>query len=119
MRIAAECQSDPGLLPALYDPLRSQAAAATRDGVATTPLPALVIDGTRHEVIDGAVRVNLASRMVLRQLLHAFASADGNHLDQAATCRALWQCDYAPMHHGSSIKSSVQRLRDLLEVCAR
>jgi len=71
MPIAAECQSDPGLLPARYDQLRSQAAAATRDGLATTPLSALVIDGSRHEVIDVAVRVNLASRRVLRQLLHA------------------------------------------------
>jgi hypothetical protein len=112
IRHAAECQADPGLIPVLYDQLRSQAA---RDGQASTPLPSLVIDGARHEVIDGAVRVNLASRMVLRRLLYAFASADGNHLDHAAICRALWQCDYAPMRHGSSIKSSVRRLRDLLE----
>lgn len=115
MRHAAECHADPGLIPALYDQLRSQAAAAARDGQASTPLPSLVIDSTRHEVMDGAVRVDLASRMVLRRLLYAFTSADGNYLDHTAICRALWQCDYAPMRHGSSIKSSVRRLRDLLK----
>jgi DNA-binding response OmpR family regulator len=114
IRHAAGCRADPGLIPVLYEQLRAQAAAAARGACPTATAQPLVIDGARHEVVDGAVRVALASHMVLRRLLHAFVAADGHHLDRDAIARALWHCDYAPERHASSIKSNIRRLRDLL-----
>ncbi|HEY0483382.1 MAG TPA: hypothetical protein VGD37_37935 [Kofleriaceae bacterium] len=111
---AAECRADPRLVPALYEVLRSRAAAAGRDDAAA-PQPALVIDGTRHEILDGSVRVALTSRIVLRRLLYAFVTAEANYLDRAGIARALWAGDYVPLRHNSSIKSNVKRLRDLLQ----
>jgi hypothetical protein len=110
---AAECGADPNAIPARYD-LPTHAARAP-DALATSQLHHLVIDGQRHEVVDGAVRVVLTSRIVLRQLLYAFVISEGYFLDHVAICRALWRCDYAPLRHNSSLKSNIRRLRELLK----
>jgi hypothetical protein len=114
-RRAAECNADPDLIPTLYAQLRSESAREPPGTTAAASDPAVVIDGVRHEIADRHVRVSLASRVVLRQLVYAFAAADGYFLDRNAITRALWSCDYAPLRHESSVKSNIQRLRTLLD----
>jgi DNA-binding winged helix-turn-helix (wHTH) protein len=112
--LAAECEADPDLIPALYEQLQSIAGGGPREASPAALTSSVVIDGIRHQVADRGVRVALTSRVVLRRLLYAFAAANGHHLDRNAICHALWDCNYAPLRHESSVKSNIRRLRELL-----
>jgi DNA-binding SARP family transcriptional activator len=74
-----------------------------------------VIDGIRHEIRDGEIRVALSARIIPRRLLYAFVAAVDHHLDRDAITRALWACDYDPLRHASSLHSNIRRLRHLLD----
>jgi hypothetical protein len=74
----------------------------------------LVIDGARNELRQGARWIPLHSRFVLRRLLYVFASTPGHRLTRETIARALWEVDYDPRRHESSLKSNIRRLRHLL-----
>jgi tetratricopeptide (TPR) repeat protein len=111
MSCAAECEADPELVPALHEQLETAVAGRAPDASSGA---SLVIDGIHHQVVDGAVRVALTSRLILRRLLYEFVAADHYHLDRNTIAHALWASDYAPLRHESSVKSNIRRLRDLL-----
>jgi len=74
----------------------------------------VVIDCADHEIRDGRARVILRSRVLVRRLLYGFLAAADHELDREAITRILWGCDYEPLRHASSVKSSIWRLRSLL-----
>ena len=116
---AAASGADDGLIECLYDALPGRAPAPTSPGnlgVADRAqvLPVLVIDGVRHEIQVGTHRQSLASRSVLRRLIYAFACATGRHLTRDVIARVLWDTDYDPVRHESSLRSSIRRLRSVL-----
>ena len=108
---AAACGADEELIPELYETLRSEAAPGIADD---PPDRSLVIDGEHHEIRFGSHRLPLTSRSVSRQLLYAFAAAPRHHLTREMIARALWNTEYDPVRHESTLKSNIRRLRSLL-----
>jgi DNA-binding response OmpR family regulator len=106
---------DDDIVPRLYDVLLDGARPTRpRGGGGGESDPGLVIDGTHHEVrIDGR-RIAFGARPAIRTLLYAFAGAASNHLTRTMIARALWDTDYDPLRHDSTIKSSIRRLRVML-----
>ncbi|HEY0191799.1 MAG TPA: hypothetical protein VGC42_11810, partial [Kofleriaceae bacterium] len=95
---------DPELVTALY-------AALDRPEVAAGELR---IDRGHHTLWRGARTRSLAARPALRTMLYAFADERTGYLSHDALAAALWQTDYDPARHGSTLKSSVRRLRAVL-----
>jgi DNA-binding response OmpR family regulator len=106
---AVACGADRDLIPELHQRLLEHGAAVVAHG------STLVIDMCIHEVRDGTRRVSLSSRLVLRRLLYAFAAAPSYHLSRDEIARTLWGSGYDPLRHASSVKSNIQRLRELLD----
>jgi hypothetical protein len=106
--------ADEDLIPRLHEALLELTVAGDRaDRAPDSPMP-LVIDSRRHEVRGAGYRTSLAQARTLRDLLYAFAAAPDHHLTRDLIARALWNTDYAPLRHESSLKSSIRRLRALL-----
>jgi len=120
--LAARGGADEGLIAELYEALLAEAETGTEtEAPSATPVPGappdrppLVIDGERHEIRFGTHRLPLTSRSVSRHLLYALAGAPRHHLTRDMIARALWNTDYNPLRHESTLKSNIRRLRSLL-----
>jgi tetratricopeptide (TPR) repeat protein len=109
---AASCGADDDIIAQLYQALLEP--GATPQLADDHRERSLVIDGERHELRFGIHRLPLTSRSVSRHLLYAFAGAPKHHLTRDMIARALWDADYDPLRHESTLKSSIRRLRSLL-----
>ncbi len=111
---AASVGADDEIVPRLHEALLRRAAPATGSPGPRETDHRLVIDGTHHEIRCGKRRIDLGARPVIRQLLYAFAGASSNHLTRTMIARALWEAEYDPLRHDSTLKSSIRRLRVVL-----